>query len=166
MVKPGHNIPYTVPVMDDTGSDVMVIFQADLTAMNLLSGTAGPPILGWQNFSTASGTLSAPIVEITLSIPDPKQSNQYLMPFINVFCGLKPGGYRTTGNGERLSGRWMRDVLYSATSPDGNRELYITARKSDLKGVPASRAQTMHRWKLDRSYLNTLSPNPPSGQGP
>jgi hypothetical protein len=83
-----------------------------------------------------------------------------LMLFINLIVTVQA---ESGDSNSRLSARVVRDVLFSATSPNGNRELYLTANKSDLKDVPDTTGPITHRWEQDRGPLLTLEPNPLPG---
>lgn len=162
MVGPGGRIPLILPVMDDTGSDILSVYRSDIDEMSILNSSPGFVALGWQEYASPGGRSYLPIVELTVALIDPAiaDGSAYLMPFINVFAGVLEGSPQTntTGINSRLSGRWIREVLYSATSPNGNRELYLSQKKSDLKDIPGATRGVAHRWRHDPGFLQTLNP--------
>ncbi|KAJ5983566.1 hypothetical protein N7481_005665 [Penicillium waksmanii] len=160
IIPPGGGIPLKLDFIDDTGADTLSIFEGDLDQMLHLNPRCSTTTLGWAECSTVSHTVRWRVVELTLALTDPNTEDGYLMPFINVIATVQAGSGRPS---LRLSGRVVRDVLFSATSPNGNRELYLTSKKSDLTNVPDTTLPITHRWRQDRGPQLRIEENPPPG---
>lgn len=140
--------------MDDTGAFITIIDQRDLDDMESQSGVKAT-VAGYKTGAGVTGSLALKIIELMITLPHPTDHpEQTRLPFFKIFCGVRnipPGASR-----HRLLGPWLRHVIYTATSPDGQHGLYLLDTKDDFKNVPKSTIPLNRRWIHDPSFKDTL----------
>ncbi|KAJ6080030.1 hypothetical protein N7467_009783 [Penicillium canescens] len=115
--------PLGQSLLYDTGAEIMSINQQDVDQMQAMSGLE-PPTFGHSQLVTGNGVVSRRVVEIEVSIRDHNWA--VMCPFVKVLAAVNPDN-----TAERLTGPWMKFVLFTATSPGAN-NLYLTDNKAEL----------------------------------
>ena len=162
--------------IDDTGCGPLKIYADD---MGILQGppTKGsspsfPKIMGYECMKSANGTVSyilAIMVEVNIySTPRHGDPARQLMipswvPAVALVDREKSIG--PSGPNDRLSGRWLRHALFTATAPKGDQELYLSTHKSaliDSSMLPAADIREIQPMPLVRPNHLAVSPMPPN----
>jgi hypothetical protein len=115
--------PVGLPFVYDTGAEIMSINQADVDQMKQISAIE-PTDLGSIQLMTCNGVVSRRVVEIEVSIRD--HNWVFMCPFFKILATVNPDN-----SADRLTGPWMRYVLFSATTPDAP-NLYLADNKREL----------------------------------
>lgn len=105
--------------MDDTGCETMAILEKDITDLEILSG-ASVPGCGETAVATASGRdiNRTYIVQANIFV----HGQPLLDRWINVRVSLLPPNNPLN---LRLSGIWIRHMLYSLSQPDNSLRSYL-----------------------------------------
>lgn len=115
--------------LDDTGASHMFMFQADLDQVQQSCARLALP-LGDMIGHTPNGTMVHPTYRLEVNIVD-ADHEPILDEWVPVRVMVKPGSQQSN-NMDRLSGMWMRHVLYTATCPDNNGRLYVSKSRNGL----------------------------------
>ncbi|KAJ6086561.1 hypothetical protein N7467_005475 [Penicillium canescens] len=134
----GHPITF----IDDTGSDMMVMYDADKRLLERLGGRR-LLCLGMAQAAQADGHWSDFLVvsvEVTIYCKSPARNNQgHLVRVPNggyryitermtswdtIQCAVRPGA-AGVDDVPRLLGPWLRYKLYTASAPDGQNRMHI-----------------------------------------
>ncbi|CEJ55069.1 hypothetical protein PMG11_01346 [Penicillium brasilianum] len=107
--------------LDDTGSSMPIIFQDDVERINSYAGGSKPPFLCYIHSTNADrGTTVSPTCLIEYNIRSTLPNHDWMRPpnsWVSVQTVMKPH-YFNPAIDYRLSGLWMRRILYTATAPD------------------------------------------------
>lgn len=164
--------------MDDTGADLMRIYEGDLqtlrgydpefdqsnpTAIDL------PPLLGGIYTGLANGTWIgdyARAIEVTIRDVDGLEMTDW----DPVQCIIMPGN-APVRRPLRLNGPWLRYKLYTATAPDNTNRLFIHDKKAGFTEKVPTVYQRFARAPppVPLRPLNTFIPGPvvpAGGAGP
>ncbi|KAJ5747950.1 uncharacterized protein N7511_009646 [Penicillium nucicola] len=128
---------YSTDLLYDTGASVMSIAQVDVDWMVFLSGIE-PPTVGFLDMSTANGIVRRRVVEIEVTIRDPL--GDVMCPYMKVLSTVDPN----PNNQARLTGPWMRFVLFTGTSPMGT-HVTLADQKQEL-------VQSLPDWNFTRTF--------------
>lgn len=143
----------------DTGAAIMKIFEGDLT-------TIAPPqrphaeikLMGHiQAITATSAIFRGTVIAIEVTILDRK--GKLMTPWVRTCTCLEPGNHIPGVTGHRLDGPWLRSSLFTATVPDGRREVYVATSRGrlNLPRVPFSeRVEPRH------PFMIPLPAGPPS----
>ncbi|KAJ5902191.1 hypothetical protein N7495_002719 [Penicillium taxi] len=150
--------------IDDTGAERMTIYKNDLRA---LQGPIPAAQWPWEQLMGVTIVLDAnlgssmqPEFLIEANFFDTPKSNPHrrslLHDWIPVFCSVNMDhDFVHEGDTDRLSGHWLRRVLYFATAPEGPKErsCYISTHKSNLLRqapdiMPQNPQQIEAQWKI------------------
>lgn len=116
----------------------MFLYQADLDELKQLAGRRAKR-LGPMNGMTPNGPLNLPTVRLEVNIIGP--DNDELLGWVPLQCMIKPGDRQSDGMA-RLSGMWLRHMLYTGTVPDNRGLLYVSNTKRGLfKDMPRVNAR-------------------------
>lgn len=116
----------------------MFLYQADLDELEQLAGRRAKR-LGPMNALTPNGPLNLPTVRLEVNIIGP--DNDGLLGWVPLQCMIKPGDRQSDGM-VRLSGMWLRHMLYTGTVPDNRGLLYVSNTKKGLfKDMPRVNAR-------------------------
>lgn len=131
-----------------------------------------PKIMGYECMKSANGSVSyilAIMVEVNIySTPRHRDPKRQLMipswvPAVALVDREKSIG--PSGPNDRLSGRWLRHSLFTATAPKCDQKLYISTHKSalmDSSMLPAADVREVQPMPLVRPNHLAVSPVPPS----
>ncbi|KAJ5949823.1 hypothetical protein N7454_001407 [Penicillium verhagenii] len=117
--------------MDDTGSKHMLIFAQDLFDIEEICNAMCPEA-GQSFVRTAAGSGVFNVVHVEAAIFwDRREDNtkQQVIPWTTITCYVAPSPRRKSQ--PRLSGVWLRHLLFHITRPDGNGKLYLTDQVID-----------------------------------
>lgn len=118
-----NSAPLGQPFLYDTGAEIMSINQQDVDQMHAMSGLE-PPTFGQAQLYTGNGVVSRRVVEIEVSI---RYHNWAVMcPYVKVLAAVNPDN-----TADRLTGPWMKFVLFTATSPAAD-NMYLADNKAEL----------------------------------
>jgi hypothetical protein len=134
--RPLESLGWRASFLDDTGSDVVTIFDDDLDEiLNLTPSGTQVPTIGVFALHTAGGKSNIHR-NIVLQARVLGPSEQPITNFYPVRVVVWPSSYRVDVP-VRLSGNWWRHVLYVASAPANNGRLYASTMKQDLgKALP------------------------------
>ena len=107
----------------------MLVYQADIDAIETVGGQGRAPRLGYSTFRTASIPVRMEICEVEVTIIGP--DNDILLDWVRIQCSIRPGS-EATNPACRLSGMWLRHKLYVSTAPDNSGCLYISKSHNGL----------------------------------
>lgn len=127
--------PVVLDILDDTGSQFMHLYEDDLDLIHHSAGRFAPS-LGVVNGSSAAGWLQLPTVELEAQICS--GDDKPMTEWVKVQSTVQQGSVQSNGN-HRLSGIWVRHVLYTATAPDNQGELMLSTEKTHLNSLPVVR---------------------------
>ncbi|KAJ5179175.1 hypothetical protein N7492_002385, partial [Penicillium capsulatum] len=127
--------PVVLDFLDDTGSQFMHLYEDDLDLIHHSAGRFAPG-LGVINGSTAAGWLQLPTVELEARIYCDDGSP--MAEWVKIQTTAQQGSAQSNGN-HRLSGIWVRHILYTATAPDNQGQLMLSTGKSHLNTLPTVR---------------------------
>ncbi|KAJ5618567.1 hypothetical protein N7528_006678 [Penicillium herquei] len=108
--------------LDDTGSQNMLIYESDRYEMENVCNYICQE-MGQTFVNTAAGSSAMRVIHLEVSILSLGMKRR-LVPWTKVACYIMPGA-RQPGE-PRLSGIWLRHMLYTLTRPDNNGMLYIS----------------------------------------
>lgn len=129
------DMPFSM--IDDTGSQFMTVYREDVGLLRALvragKGRNPPvPILGRVQIQYGNGTAkNYTVVCLEPNIFD--HNLNYMCAtwrFIQVL--VRPGNIRLNCTGPRLVGPWLRNMLYTATTPDNMFRLTVSTHKGAL----------------------------------
>ncbi|KAJ5769545.1 hypothetical protein N7520_004104 [Penicillium odoratum] len=129
--------------IDDTGCGPLRIYADDVALIQGPNAANGiqwpwPQLMGYESMKSADGTVSyilAIMVEVNMYDAPKDHSNRQLMipAWVPAVALVDPGkSIGPAGPNERLSGRWMRYSLFTATAPGPHQSLYISSTKTGL----------------------------------
>ncbi|KAJ5707444.1 hypothetical protein N7488_007245 [Penicillium malachiteum] len=129
--------------IDDTGCGPLKIYSDDMALLQGPHVAKGldspfPQIMGYECMKTADGSISyilAIMVEVNIyNAPKDDPDRQLMIPSWVPAMALVDRGKSIgpAGPNDRLSGRWMRHSLFTATAPGPNQRLYISSNKTGL----------------------------------
>lgn len=114
-------------IVNDTGSNMMSLFDSDLIAMGIQRVNSGPnPYLAWgipMPILTANGIVNRD--SLTIQIQLQKQDTTAASEWI------REGAVVVPQQGNRLSGGEIRNNFYFATAP-GNQHLFVAEKKNGI----------------------------------
>lgn len=125
----GSTAALTVPVLDDTGSTYLSLYETtDFAPLGL-----NPDYRYFQGNVTLSSSnghvvYNSVLVEAQLVGPDGK----LLGPVAQTRAIIMPQRLGQAPYGNRLSGTFLREILFSATAPDGHGRLFFAEKKSGI----------------------------------
>lgn len=147
--------------MDDTGATTALIFEADLDQIQDTSGCDATS-LGPIYAKTANGAVSRETYRLEVNIITPDHE-ELLDTWVPIQVTVVPGSQQADSP-PRLSGMWMRHMLYTATCPDNKGYLYISnslgGLTSQMPTVNAKDALPPPDAKPDWVNSRTLPPLP------
>ncbi|KAJ5726940.1 hypothetical protein N7493_005967 [Penicillium malachiteum] len=108
--------------LDDTGSQNMLIYESDRYEMENVCNDICQE-MGQTFVNTAAGSSAMRVVHLEVTILS-SGTKRPLVPWTKVACYIMPGA-RQPGE-PRLSGIWLRHMLYTLTRPDNHGMLYIS----------------------------------------
>ncbi|KAJ6023772.1 hypothetical protein N7540_004569 [Penicillium herquei] len=108
--------------LDDTGSPNMLIYEQDRWEMENICNFVCQE-MGQTYVNTAAGSATMRVIHLEVSLLSSGLKRQ-LVPWTKVACYIMPG-MRQPGE-PRLSGIWLRHLLYTLTRPDNQGMLYIS----------------------------------------
>ena len=129
-LTPGHGgdgTVYGIIAMNDTGSDMLTLFNTDLPRLENIQGYNG-----WQlptGIIDANGTTTV-FQTILIQVRLVRDDNTPWSDWIDELALVKPLGPNIT----RLTGIGIRNVLYIGTAP-GNHLLAVSATKGGLTSL-------------------------------
>lgn len=124
--------------LDDTGAVFPTICKRDLQQLINKAGNKEPPTIAWFPMNSAINTevpvlklvmLEAAVLGPRVSNPDGSPSEHRLPLSRKVLLPI------FESPNKNVSGRWWRDVLYTASAPDSTNKLYIAQTKDQLTGA-------------------------------
>lgn len=139
--KPQNRPEFDLRYMDDTGATLMSLFPDDV--VQLQSGSTEPPwpqIMGVTNISSVVGEVGFHLViAIWVNMfnkPCSDKTRESYLPggdWVAQPATVSEKGPLEGGCTERLSGSWLRDILYSATAPEIPGNVYFYRNVGDLR---------------------------------
>lgn len=115
--------------MDDTGATTMLLFHEDLVEIQQACGDLAN-YLGDITSRTANGPMACSNYRLEVNVID-EDYEEILDQWVPLTVTVKPGSRQSNG-ADRLSGMWLRHLLYTATCPDGKGRLYISKSRNGL----------------------------------
>jgi hypothetical protein len=135
---PGVRNPFATrcwDFVDDTGAGSMNLFASDIEELErAVHGTL--QVIGHAIVGTASGNTCMPAYHLQARLIDEATGgSNYLTPWTDIRVYVRPGA--ASFNDERLSGTWIRHMLYFANPPDNTGNLYLEDSLADfVEGLP------------------------------
>ncbi|KAJ5640187.1 uncharacterized protein N7484_008049 [Penicillium longicatenatum] len=125
----GRNRYIEYDFLDDTGSQHMLIYEQDCWDIEDICDFICPEA-GQTFVRTAAGTGIFKVVHVEAALFwDQGFSKVQVVPWTPVTCYVAPG--RQLGSQPRLSGVWLRHLLYHVTRPDNEGNLYLSDQDWD-----------------------------------
>lgn len=122
--------------LDDTGSSMPIIYQDDVQRITAYAGGSKPPFLCYINSLNAGrNTAVDPTCLIEYNIRSTLPGYGWMRPagkWITVQTIMKQHDFDPAQD-YRLSGMWMRRILYTATAPDNLGLFYMAESLTTLK---------------------------------
>ncbi|KAJ5549501.1 hypothetical protein N7513_006735 [Penicillium frequentans] len=129
--------------IDDTGCGPLKIYTDDVAMLQGPNAADGihwpwPQLMGYESMKSADGSVSyilAIMVEVNMyDAPRGHPNRQFMIPsWVPVVALVDPAkSVGPVGSNERLSGRWMRYSLFTATAPGSQQRLFISSTKTGL----------------------------------
>jgi len=118
-------------VQDDTGASRSNIFRDDLERLVYLGGRK-PRFLCMSVYETANGEITCPTLELECCMVE--LNGDELTPWVTTEVSIE--NVRRPAGVSRMGGPFVREMLYTATVPDGRSELYISRTKRSLMRNP------------------------------
>ncbi|KAJ6114373.1 hypothetical protein N7486_000151 [Penicillium sp. IBT 16267x] len=129
--------------IDDTGCGPLKIYTDDVAILQGPNAAEGihwpwPQLMGYESMKSADGSVSyilAIMVEVNIyDAPRGHPNRQFMIPSWVPAVALVDSAKSTgpVGPNERLSGRWMRYSLFTATAPGSHQHLFISSTKTGL----------------------------------
>lgn len=145
--------------VDDTGATTMLMYKADLDEIQTIAGrdaVALGPISG----RTPNGPITFPTYRLEVNIID-ADYEPLLDKWVPLQCLVKDGDQESDGM-PRLSGMWMRHMLYTGTCPDNRGLLYVSNSLggliSEMPVVKAKLAQPPPDVETEQASLSDSPP--------
>lgn len=157
--------------LDDTGSKHMLIYEQDCWDIEDICNFICPEA-GQTFVCTAAGTGIFKVIHVEATLFwDQGFTKVQVIPWTPVTCYVAPG--RQAGSQPRLSGVWLRHLLYHVTRPDKEGNLYLADQDLDSSINVGPYAMANRQAPPLVSYYNdagasglyTPGPYPPSGDG-
>lgn len=117
-----------LPFLDDTGAYIMLLFQEDVSTMTELASNPYDSYIRRGTAVTAAGWGWGEYHMLEVAI---LQDGQPVTGWITIKAFVKPGSQQSNYN-PRLSGMWMRRMIYTATAPDNTGRLFLSTTKAGL----------------------------------
>lgn len=117
------------PFLDDTGADNMLLFKEDVDTMTWLAIHPGESYIRRGGTLTAGGWEWGEYHKLEVAI---LQDGQPVTDWVTIKAFVKPGS-QESNNMPRLSGMWMRRMVYIATAPDNTGRLFLSTTKAGLE---------------------------------
>ncbi|KAJ5910623.1 hypothetical protein N7504_005266 [Penicillium tannophilum] len=155
--------------LDDTGSKHMLIYEQDCWDIEDICNFICPEA-GQTFVCTAAGTGIFKVIHVEATLFwDHGFTKIQVIPWTPVTCYVAPG--RQVGSQPRLSGVWLRHLLYHVTRPDKEGNLYLADQDLDSSINVGSYAMANRQAPPLVSYYNdpgasglyTPGPYPPGG---
>lgn len=88
--------------------------------------TPMPPLAGAAEMILADGTEAAlNILLLDINLANPKAPTGYILPrWTTIQCGVVPDN-PSGGQPKRISGPWIRKMLFTATVPNGRNDFHV-----------------------------------------
>lgn len=158
--RPPGSLGWRENFLDDTGSDVVTIFDDDLNEiLNLAPSGTQVPTIGVFALHTAGGKSNVHR-NIVLQARVLGPAEQPITNFYPVRVAVWSSSYKVDVP-VRLSGNWWRHVLYVASAPTNKGRLYASTMKHDLckmlPDVDFQRAQEPSKAHTGQSGQSGLS---------
>ncbi|KAJ5715505.1 uncharacterized protein N7483_012686 [Penicillium malachiteum] len=118
----GSNKYVEYDFLDDTGSPNMLIYEQDRWEMENICNYVCQE-MGQTFVSTAAGSATMRVIHLEVSLLSNPMKLQ-LVPWTKVACYIMPG-MRQVGE-PRISGIWLRHLLYTLTRPDNKGMLFLS----------------------------------------
>lgn len=141
---PGQTAQHRFEFMDDTGCDIMTIYESDLEVLRNLTDPRAPrpQTMGLIQVRVGSGDLLAHrVIGLCVNICTDGQNPQEMVQWDWVQCALRKGTAED-GDVPRLAGPWLRCKLFTATAPDGSRRMWAHTRRSHALTLPKINLRT------------------------
>lgn len=112
----------------DTGAPMMTVYEGDI--QNIMgTSKVEPLVMGLHTTTIAdNSTMTSPVVELEVTILD--NERRRLTRWVRIQCEVLPG-WCGTGD-SRLDCPWLRRLLYTASAPRNNDQLYFASSHSDI----------------------------------
>ncbi|OQE22397.1 hypothetical protein PENSTE_c010G08120 [Penicillium steckii] len=125
---PGTQIPIglNLEMYDDTGSEIINIFENDLNQIILNSGIQAPYIS--TGLISGVGNNLVPNLNIALEIALIDENHNRVVDWGTWPVSIFPGSVGLQGY--RMAGPYLRQTFYTATAPQRPRMLHISSRRS------------------------------------
>ncbi|KAJ5093561.1 hypothetical protein N7456_009422 [Penicillium angulare] len=158
---------------DDTGCSKTLIYKDDLERLLQISNGRRPLFLDESVYITANGNITTPTVELECCLTS---GTTEFTPWVATEISI--ANYRRPAGVPRLAGPFIREMVYTATAPDGLSRLYIAKNKTVLTRAPFPSVdldqatvpvQTVPvpgdapgaQWRNLMRVINTIPPPPP-----
>ena len=120
-----------LPMIDDTGSTMTRLWESDIRQIQTLAGGAPLVGMGTITFIDSNGVVTA-CKTYQLEVNVVSENGQAIIPKWNrIQVVAAPDSIKQKGS-DRLSGIWLRHVMYTATVPDNKGRLYLSSTRDEL----------------------------------
>lgn len=151
-----------LPMIDDTGSTMTRIWESDIRQIQTLAGGAPLVGMGTMTFIDATGTVTAcKTYQLEVNVLRSDDGHAIIPKWNRIQVVAAPDRIRDKGS-NRLSGIWLRHVMYTATVPDNKGRLYLSATRDELvdalPDVSVRLANAPPYWRRGSWTLETAPP--------
>lgn len=116
-----------LPFLDDTGASYMMLFEEDVIELTELARNPEWSYIRRTTTCTANGLANVEMHKLEVAI---LSNGQPVTGWVPIKANVKEGSCEP--NDYRLSGMWMRQMLYTATAPDNTGRLWLSTTKAGL----------------------------------